>query len=127
MREVTSEEQRGANSATAYGKESGGGGVGISDTERGPSAALRRRAEQDDEEEDANRSDSDSTVMMSGNSPFVSKSARYNFLQRSGNERMNDYNSTIFILSPPRVLDAWQASATNRHIYSNRTMEHQGF
>ena len=87
MREVTSEEQRGANSATAYGKESGGI-VGISDTERGPSAALRRRAEQDDEEEeDANRSDSDSTVMMSGNSPFVSKSARYNFLQRSGNEK----------------------------------------
>ena len=38
----------------------------------------------DDGEEDA-RSDSDSTVMMSGNSPFVSKSARYNFLQRSGN------------------------------------------
>ena len=29
-------------------------------------------------------SDSDSTIMMSGNSPFVSKSAKYNFLQRSG-------------------------------------------
>ena len=29
-------------------------------------------------------SDSDSTVMMSGNSPFVSKTARYNFLTRSG-------------------------------------------
>ena len=29
-------------------------------------------------------SDSDSTVMMSGNSPFVSKTARYNFLSRSG-------------------------------------------
>ena len=29
-------------------------------------------------------SDSDSTVMMSGNSPFISKSARYNFLSRSG-------------------------------------------
>jgi len=28
-------------------------------------------------------SDSDSTVMMSGNSPFISKSARYNFLSRS--------------------------------------------
>ena len=91
MREVTSEEQRGANSATAYGKESGGGGVGISDTERGPSAAFRRRAEQDDDdEEDANRSDSDSTVMMSGNSPFVSKSARYNFLQRSGNKLQDE-------------------------------------
>ncbi|CAB4065074.1 unnamed protein product [Lepeophtheirus salmonis] len=29
-------------------------------------------------------SDSDSAIMMSGNSPFVSKSARYNFLSRSG-------------------------------------------
>ena len=44
------------------------------------------------EEEDENassdisgyHSDSDSTVMMSGNSPFVSKTARYNFLSRSG-------------------------------------------
>ena len=32
-------------------------------------------------------SDSDSTVMMSGNSPFISKDARYNFLQRSGEFR----------------------------------------
>ena len=31
-------------------------------------------------------SDSDSTVMMSGNSPFVSKTARYNFLSRSGEQ-----------------------------------------
>ena len=29
-------------------------------------------------------SDSDSAVMMSGNSPFVSKHARFNFLTRSG-------------------------------------------
>ena len=28
-------------------------------------------------------SDSDSAVMMSGNSPFISKTARYNFLSRS--------------------------------------------
>ena len=47
------------------------------------------------EEEDENcssdisgyHSDSDSTVMMSGNSPFVSKTARYNFLSRSGKEK----------------------------------------
>ena len=43
--------------------------------------------EQDDENEDdenlSYHSDSDSTVMMSGNSPFVSKAARYNFLSRS--------------------------------------------
>ncbi len=31
-------------------------------------------------------SDSDSAVMASGNSPFFSKSARYNFLSRSGNQ-----------------------------------------
>jgi hypothetical protein len=36
-------------------------------------------------------SDSDSTVMMSGNSPFISKSARYNFLSRSGNYEMTSY------------------------------------
>lgn len=29
-------------------------------------------------------SDSDSAIMMSGNSPYVSKRARYNFLTRSG-------------------------------------------
>ena len=34
-------------------------------------------------------SDSDSTVMMSGNSPFISKSARYNFLSRSGKSILN--------------------------------------
>lgn len=45
---------------------------------------------QEDDLEDSSdvsgyHSDSDSAVMMSGNSPFVSKSARYNFLSRSGN------------------------------------------
>ena len=40
--------------------------------------------DEDDEEENLSyHSDSDSTVMMSGNSPFVSKAARYNFLSRS--------------------------------------------
>ena len=38
-------------------------------------------------------SDSDSTVMASGNSPFVPKSARYNFLSRSGT--CPDYFSQI--------------------------------
>ncbi|KAI9564615.1 hypothetical protein GHT06_008356 [Daphnia sinensis] len=43
---------------------------------------------QEDDLEDSSdvsgyHSDSDSAVMMSGNSPFVSKSARYNFLSRS--------------------------------------------
>merc|ERR1719320_2422832 len=40
-------------------------------------------------------SDSDSTVMMSGNSPFVSKSVRYNFLSRSvriGSKHSNRLN-----------------------------------
>ena len=40
--------------------------------------------ESDDVDDDVNyHSDSDSTIMMSGNSPFVSKAARYNFLCRS--------------------------------------------
>ena len=46
---------------------------------------------EDEEEDDKSNSDisgyhsdSDSTVMMSGNSPFVSKIARHNFLTRSG-------------------------------------------
>ena len=36
-------------------------------------------------------SDSDSTVMMSGNSPFISKTARYNFLSRSGTLEISQY------------------------------------
>ena len=35
-------------------------------------------------------SDSESCVMTSGNSPFISKEARYNFLSRSGRRRMED-------------------------------------
>ena len=45
-------------------------------------------------------SDSDSTVMMSGNSPFISKSARYNFLSRSGKSILN----FIFFKFCPRQL-----------------------
>lgn len=33
-------------------------------------------------------SDSESCVMTSGNSPFISKEARYNFLSRSGKENL---------------------------------------
>lgn len=32
-------------------------------------------------------SDSDSAIMMSGNSPYVSKRARHNFLTRSGTNK----------------------------------------
>ena len=44
---------------------------------------------EDDDSSDVSgyHSDSDSTVMASGNSPFVSKSARYNFLTRSGKKK----------------------------------------
>ena len=40
----------------------------------------------DDDSSDVSgyHSDSDSAIMMSGNSPFVSKNARFNFLTRSG-------------------------------------------
>lgn len=49
---------------------------------------MKEVTEEEDEEETISdisgyHSDSDSTVMMSGNSPFVSKTARYNFLSRS--------------------------------------------
>ena len=44
---------------------------------------IRENDDDDDDENLSYHSDSDSTVMMSGNSPFVSKAARYNFLSRS--------------------------------------------
>ena len=44
---------------------------------------VQENDDDDDEENLSYHSDSDSTVMMSGNSPFVSKAARYNFLSRS--------------------------------------------
>ena len=57
-------------------KEFGGAHDDINDT--------RENDDDGDEEENLSyHSDSDSTVMMSGNSPFVSKAARYNFLSRS--------------------------------------------
>ncbi|KAF0287808.1 hypothetical protein FJT64_013797 [Amphibalanus amphitrite] len=50
---------------------------------------LMRDVSGDQEESDGSdisgyHSDSDSAIMTSGNSPYVSKSARYNFLYRSG-------------------------------------------
>jgi hypothetical protein len=38
-------------------------------------------------------SDSESCVMTSGNSPFISKEARYNFLSRSGRKWKINYDS----------------------------------
>ena len=38
----------------------------------------------DYEDDVSYHSDSDSTIMMSGNSPFITKAARCNFLSRSG-------------------------------------------
>jgi hypothetical protein len=57
---------------------------------------------QDEDLEDSSdvsgyHSDSDSAVMMSGNSPFVSNSARYNFLSRSGKKK-NMYNCLLLRL-----------------------------
>jgi hypothetical protein len=47
---------------------------------------MKEVAEDDDDSSDISgyHSDSDSAIMMSGNSPYVSKRARYNFLSRSG-------------------------------------------
>ena len=72
MREVSSEKRRGGGSNLPADEDSG------SDIE-----GCLGGGEHDDV---GFHSDSDSTVMMSGNSPFVSKSARYNFLQRSGKQ-----------------------------------------
>lgn len=47
-------------------------------------------------------SDSDSAIMMSGNSPYVSKRARYNFLSRSGMhhflKNINEYFKEVRII-----------------------------
>lgn len=40
-------------------------------------------------------SDSDSAIMMSGNSPYVTKRARHNFISRSGN--FNDIYKNIYL------------------------------
>ncbi len=71
MREVSDEKKRAVHG--------GGGDVHIDDLGNNDMGGAPG-------EGDGYHSDSDSTVMMSGNSPFVSKSARYNFLQRSGEE-----------------------------------------
>ena len=41
-------------------------------------------------------SDSESAVMTSGNSPFISKEARYSFLSRSGEWNLKFENTGIF-------------------------------
>jgi hypothetical protein len=47
---------------------------------------LMKEVAEDDDSSDISgyHSDSDSAIMMSGNSPYVTKRARYNFLSRSG-------------------------------------------
>lgn len=50
---------------------------------------LMKEVAEDNDEGDGSdisgyHSDSESAVMTSGNSPFISKEARYNFLSRSG-------------------------------------------
>ena len=42
-------------------------------------------------------SDSESAVMTSGNSPFISKEARYSFLSRSGEWNLKFVNTGIFL------------------------------
>ena len=45
----------------------------------------------------------DSTIMMSGNSPFISKAARCNFLSRSGKTRFSLIKIPIICLGVPKV------------------------
>ena len=51
--------------------------------------------------------------MMSGNSPFVSKTARYNFLSRSGSYL---YCTVLYLISPPSLtLDLVRTRVTDTH------------
>jgi hypothetical protein len=52
---------------------------------------MKEVAEDEEDSSDISgyHSDSDSAIMMSGNSPYVSKRARYNFLSRSS-KKIND-------------------------------------
>ncbi len=74
-----------------------------------------------EEEEEGEEEDSDSTVMMSGNSPFVPKSARYNFLQRSGESHMScSYYAGVRVetsttkLNLTLLMETGSASSRNR-------------
>ena len=57
-------------------------------------------------------SDSESCVMTSGNSPFISKEARYNFLTRSGNF------SLLFLSLSGRFGDVSISSGNKKEILS---------
>lgn len=59
---------------------------------------LMKEVAEDEDSSDISgyHSDSDSAIMMSGNSPYVSKRARHNFLTRSG--IINEKYSYIFFL-----------------------------
>ena len=55
----------------------------------------------DYEDDVSYHSDSDSTIMMSGNSPFITKAARCNFLSRSGKAHphsMSFPTSSIYVV-----------------------------
>ena len=82
MQEVSEDEEPGCgsiNAPLASGKAAVSSGLGssVSSGPEGGSSSLNP------EDEVSCHSDSDSTIMMSGNSPFISKAARYNFLSRS--------------------------------------------
>ncbi len=52
-------------------------------------AEDREEEEGDSSDISGYHSDSESAVMTSGNSPFISKEARYSFLSRSGKEHLH--------------------------------------
>jgi hypothetical protein len=60
---------------------------------------MKEVAEDEDDSSDISgyHSDSDSAIMMSGNSPYVSKRARYNFLSRSGKKNDEVISKFIFV------------------------------
>ena len=101
MREV-SEDSVAAEVAEMADAAGGGGGGGSSVVHGGSTAST---SDPNPHPDGGNNSDysgyhsdhSDSTVMMSGNSPFISKSARYNFLQRSGQFRRIQYGIYVYV------------------------------
>lgn len=80
-----------------------------------------RDAEEDATEDSSDvsgyHSDSDSAVMASGNSPFVSKSARYNFLSRSGNRMHVLFFSLSSVLLFVKSLITWNGGLVAAYSY----------
>ena len=73
----------------------------------------------------------DSTVMMSGNSPFISKTARYNFLSRSGHSGFQHFawchSTWSCLIFPPKnclYISTYHLTLTHLHSDYDRLWQH---